>query len=165
MVMPSLFEITFPISRVSVPEARAILSPFLERAYHEGVSPYEFYHQVVAKTSLTMTTGDYYSWANAKYSHWDKATSQLSGDPLSPFLISELAQEKSSLPDRFWAKVSYTNVLPSGEEQTQYITYGFNDKMSVADLENDAYDYLSEAEYAGEGTITSVTVTELYKQY
>lgn len=164
-MIPPVFEIALPAERVSVPEARAILSPFLESAYHQGMSAFEFYHTVVAKTTVTMTTEDYYSWANAKYDHYDKATSQLKGNPLDSFLISELPQEKSTLPDRFWAKVEYTTTLPSGEEQTNFITYGFGDKQSIADLENGAYDYLTGAEYGAGGEISSVQVTELYKQY
>lgn len=165
MVVPAAFEIAYPVSRVSVPEARAILSPFLESAYHSGLSAYEFYHTVVAKSTVTMTTSDYFSWANSKYEKFDKATSQLRGDPLNPFLITELPQQKTSLPDRFWAKVEYETTLPSGESQKGYFTYGFEDKQSIADVENGAYDYLMESGSAPGGEVSHVQVTELYKQY
>jgi len=164
-MIPSIISIRYPAERVPVPEARAILRPTLTAAIHRGMSLYDFYHGVVVKTTVTMSTHDFFGWARSVEEHLQKAMAPSLQDKNTPFLISQLPQEHSVLPDRFWGRFEVTLVDRHGNETTKWTTYGFNEKMTIAELEDDVADYVGEF-YPPEGqTIKSVQLSELYKRW
>jgi len=164
-MIPSIIGILYPEARVPVPEARAILRPVLTSAIHSGMSLFDFYYGVVAKTTVTMTTHDFFGWAGRVESHLQKAIAPGLQDPSEPFLISRLPQEKCILPDRFWGRFEVTLVDRRGNETTKWTTYGFNEKMPVGELEDDVADYVGEFYPPEDQKIKSVSLSELYKRW
>jgi len=157
--------LTYPAARVSIPEARATLRPFISAAVHEGVGMNEFYLAHVTKTTVTMRREDFFPWANRIAAHVEKAVAPSLQDPNDPLVITQLAQERIPIPDRFWGRFEITREDSKKVRSTAWVTYGFNEKITIAELEDDAFDYAAEfAESKGQ-RVVDVRLTELYKQW
>lgn len=141
-----------------------LLAPFIRQGFFEGWSENMLYSEIKG-TALGMRRADFLKIATPLYDELRQASqvSLLKAD--DTFLIKDLVQKKASLEDRFWATVRIDYNLPNGEADYKYLTYGFGEKKSIADLEEDILNAWYGYYIAPEALDVQVKLETLYKQY
>lgn len=162
--MASLFEsLGLPETQGSIAARRQEILPFVNQAYAAGLTPSELFSQLKG-TTVNLPSSDFYSVVNRRYDVLNRATTIQNLAPSEEFLIGDLPQQKSSIPDRLYAVYTVDYQTPEGVETTKTRLYGFGEKMSKDDIEADILGQLSEAYGVKEESVASVNILELYKR-
>ncbi len=134
------------------------------RAFHENLGRRELY-STLRGMGLGIDRAKFYRYSGNLYQHLAKATRVQQLGTAESFAIRDLPQENRHLPGRFWARVEMTLTTPAGTTESRFRTFSFDDKMTLADLQEDVADSFNEYFAPSQRGVSSVNVLEIYKQY